>query len=161
MVRDEVVGVLDCQSNMPGFFDNETVDLLTLFATQASIGLQNAKLYSMLQRRAAQLEAINAIAKRTTVELDLKELLDRLCTQLPQSFPVEHVAIFLRDEDGDLVLCSQQGILSSRLQVGDLLPAGYSCTSPHSDHSPYCGDPSKCKGECFSHRPRGGLRTEP
>ncbi len=79
MVRDEVVGVLDCHSDHPAFFDNETVDLLTLFATQASIGLQNAKLYSMLQRRAAQLEAINAIAKRTTVELDLKELLDRLC----------------------------------------------------------------------------------
>jgi diguanylate cyclase (GGDEF)-like protein len=149
MVRDEVVGVLDCQSNVPAFFDNETVDLLTLFATQASIGLQNAKLYSMLQRRAAQLEAINAIAKRTTVELDLKELLDRLCTQLPQSFPVEHVAIFLRDEDGNLVLCSQQGILSSRLQVGDLLPADYACTSPRADHSPYCGDPSKCPGDCF------------
>ncbi len=111
MVREEVVGVLDCQSDRPDFFDNETVDLLTLFATQASIGLQNAKLYSMLQRRAAQLEAINAIAKRTTVELDLKELLDRLCTQLPHSFPVEHVAIFLRDEDGYLILRAQQGDL--------------------------------------------------
>ena len=149
MVRDEVVGVLDCQSNLPDFFDNETVDLLTLFATQASIGLQNAKLYSMLQRRAAQLEAINAIAKRTTVELDLKELLDRLCTQLPKSFPVEHVAIFLRDADGDLVLCSQQGILSSQLQIGDALPKGYACSSHRADHSPYCGDPSTCTGGCF------------
>ena len=122
MVRDEVVGVLDCQSDLPAFFDNETVDLLTLFATQASIGLQNAKLYSMLQRRAAQLEAINAIAKRTTVELDLKELLDRLCTQLPHSFPVEQVAIFLRDEDGDLVLRAQQGTLPTTLKEGDVLP---------------------------------------
>ncbi len=127
MVRDEVVGVLDCQSDLPAFFDNETVDLLTLFATQASIGLQNAKLYSMLQRRAAQLEAINAIAKRTTVELDLKELLDRLCTQLPHSFPVEQVAIFLRDEDGDLVLRAQQGTLPTTLKEGDVLPHGYAC----------------------------------
>jgi diguanylate cyclase (GGDEF)-like protein len=149
MVRDEVVGVLDCQSNLPSFFDNETVDLLTLFATQASIGLQNAKLYSMLQRRAAQLEAINAIAKRTTVELDLKELLDRLCIQLPQSFPVEHVAIFLRDEEGDLVLCSQQGTLPSSLRVGDVLPKDYACTLHSADHSFYCGDPSKCPGNCF------------
>ncbi len=110
------------RATSPAFFDNETVDLLTLFATQASIGLQNAKLYSMLQRRAAQLEAINAIAKRTTVELDLKELLDRLCNQLPQSFQVEQVAIFLRDEDGDLILRAQQGTLSG-LKLGDRLPA--------------------------------------
>jgi diguanylate cyclase (GGDEF)-like protein len=147
MVRDEVVGVLDCQSDQPAFFDNETVDLLTLFATQASIGLQNAKLYSMLQRRAAQLEAINAIAKRTTVELDLKELLDRLCNQLPQSFHVEQVAIFLRDEDGDLILRAQQGTLSG-LKLGDRLPAGYACTSG-GERRPYCGDPMLCPAACF------------
>ncbi len=149
MVRDEVVGVLDCQSNHPAFFDNETVDLLTLFATQASIGLQNAKLYSMLQRRAAQLEAINAIAKRTTVELDLKELLDRLCYQLPQSFQVEHVAIFLRDEEGDLILRAQQGTMDSALKLGDRLPQGYACTPGTGRNNPYCGDPSLCPAACF------------
>jgi len=149
MVRDEVVGVLDCQSDLPAFFDNETVDLLTLFATQASIGLQNAKLYSQLQRRAAQLEAINAIAKRTTVELDLKELLDRLCTQLPQSFPVESVSIFLRDEDGDLVLRAQQGTLQARLKLGDVLSNGYSCTLHGEGHNPYSGDPAECPAACF------------
>ncbi len=129
VVRDEVVGVLDCQSNLPNFFDNETVDLLTLFATQASIGLQNAKLYSMLQRRAAQLEAINALAKRTTVELDLKELLDRLCAQLPHFFPVEHVSIFLCDEEGALILRAQSNSVNPRLRVGDVLPRGYAGSS--------------------------------
>ena len=47
MVRDEVVGVLDCQSENPDHFDSETVDLLTLFSTQASMALQNARLYSL------------------------------------------------------------------------------------------------------------------
>ena len=61
IVRDEVVGVLDCQSDQEEFFDTEAIDLLTLFSTQASIALQNAKLYSNEQRKAAQLEAINAI----------------------------------------------------------------------------------------------------
>jgi diguanylate cyclase (GGDEF)-like protein len=133
MVRDEVVGVLDCHSDRPEAFDNETVDLLTLFATQASIGLQNAKLYSQLQRRAAQLEAINSIAKRTTVELDLKELLDRLCSQLPQSFPVEHVSIFLRDDDGNLVLSAQQGTAPIDIKLGETLPEGQAYTSAGED----------------------------
>ncbi len=142
IVRDQVVGVLDCQSDKPHFFDNETVDLLTLFATQASIGLQNAKLYSMLQGRAAQLEAINALAKRTTVELDLKELLDRLCAQLPQSFPVEHVAIFLRDEEGDLVMRAQEGTLETRLEVGDALPRAHAAISGEA-HTLHAGQPSE------------------
>src|SRR5213592_1397448 len=38
MVRDEVVGVLDCQSENVDHFDSETIDLLTLFSTQASMG---------------------------------------------------------------------------------------------------------------------------
>src|SRR5207244_7936665 len=62
MVRDEVVGVLDCQSENPDHFDHETVDLLTLFSTQASMALQNAHLYTLERRRASQLKAINAIA---------------------------------------------------------------------------------------------------
>src|SRR5580692_7677960 len=41
MVRDHVVGVLDCQSENLDFFDSETIDLLTLFSTQASMALQN------------------------------------------------------------------------------------------------------------------------
>ena len=71
IVRDEVVGVLDCQSDQENFFDSETIDLLTLFSTQASIALQNARLYSNEQRKAKQLEAINAIARQTTAALDI------------------------------------------------------------------------------------------
>ncbi len=156
MVRDEVVGVLDCQSDLPAYFDNETVDLLTLFATQASIGLQNAKLYSQLQSRAAQMEAINAIAKRTTVELDLKELLDRLCTQLPQSFPIEAVSVFLRDEDGDLVLRAQQGEIECSMKVGDVLPGNYACSMHMDSHRPYTGDPATVPDPAI---PRGTLRS--
>ena len=39
MVRDEVVGVLDFQSEQIGYFDLEKIDLLTLFSTQASMAL--------------------------------------------------------------------------------------------------------------------------
>ena len=77
MVRDEVVGVLDCQSDQLDYFDNETIDLLTLFSTQASIAIQNARLYSLEQERARQLEAINAIAQQSTAVTDLEELLAR------------------------------------------------------------------------------------
>lgn len=128
IVLDQVVGVLDCQSDQVAAFDNETVDLLTLFATNAAIALQNTELYAREQRRAAQLEAINTIAKQTTAVLELPELLETLCTLVPQSFPVDHVAVFLLDSDNRLVLRREKGKLKCRVREGDPLPEqpGYS-----------------------------------
>ncbi len=121
MVRDEVVGVLDGQSENPNHFDNETVDLLTLFSTQASMALQNARLYSLERRRASQLEAINAIAREATVAVDLKELLSKSCAKIQKAFPVSHVSMLLKDEEL-LVLRAHYGDLTLRIPEGGRLP---------------------------------------
>ncbi len=123
IVRDEILGVLDGQSSEPNAFNAEEIDLLTLFATQASIGLQNSLLYSLLQRRAAQLEAINAIAKQTTAVLDLPDLLSKTSQHLLQAFPLDHVAVFLRAEQQDsLTLRAQAGSLTTRVALEQSLP---------------------------------------
>lgn len=122
MVRDEVVGVLDCQSEKLNHFDNNTIDLLTLFSTQASMALQNARLYSLERRRAKQLEAINAIAQQTTAVLDVKELLVKVCSLIQQAFQVSHVSILLREEE-DVVLRAHHGNLTPRILEGGRLPA--------------------------------------
>jgi diguanylate cyclase (GGDEF)-like protein len=111
MVRDEVVGVLDCQSDHLNHFDRETIELLTLFSTQASIALQNARLYSLERQRARQLEAINMIAQQSTAVMELEELLLRVCSIIQQAFQVSHVSLFLREE-GDLVMRAHHGTLT-------------------------------------------------
>src|SRR5438445_6473808 len=124
MVRDEVVGVLDCQSDRLNHFSHETVDLLTLFSTQASMALQNARLYTLERQRARQLEAINAIAQQSTAVLDLEELLSRVCCLIQQAFQVSHVSLFLRDE-GELVLRAHHGTLTPRAAPENMrFPAG-------------------------------------
>jgi two-component system, cell cycle response regulator len=120
MVRDQVVGVLDCQSANVNHFDSETADMLTLFSTQASMALQNARLYSLERRRASQLEAINAIAQQTTAVLDLKELLSKVCLLIEHAFQVSHVSVLLKDEN-DLVLRASHGKLSPRVPEGGRL----------------------------------------
>jgi diguanylate cyclase (GGDEF)-like protein len=122
IVRDEVVGVLDCQSDKVDAFDDETVDLLTLFATNAAIALQNSELYGREQRRTAQLEAIYKIAKQTTAVLDLQQLPETMCALLIDAFTVDHVSVFLLDPEGRLVLRRQQGRLKCRLREGETLP---------------------------------------
>lgn len=123
MVRDEVVGVLDLQSDKLDHFDKETVDLALLFSTQASIALQNAKLYSLEQRRAAELRAINALARQTTSVLDVQELLPKACSLIIQAFPVDHVTVMML-ESGRLVKRAHHGKLREILPTGNELPPG-------------------------------------
>ena len=122
MVRDEVVGVLDCQSDRIDHFDRETIELLTLFSTQASIALQNARLYSLERQRARQLEAINAIAQQSTAVMELEELLVRVCSVIQKAFQVSHVSLLLREE-GDLVMRAHQGTLTPCPPAGGRFPA--------------------------------------
>ena len=124
MVRDEVVGVLDIQSEKVDAFDSETLDLLTLFSTQASIALENARLYTLEQRRTRQLETINAIARQTTAVLNLDELLAKVCDLVLATFPVDHVVVQLLDEDEHLVVRAHKGKLTPILPQGAILPVG-------------------------------------
>jgi diguanylate cyclase (GGDEF)-like protein len=117
MSRDEVVGVLDCQSERLDHFDRETIHLLTLFSTQASIALQNAHLYTLERKRARQLEAINAIAQQSTAVMDLEDLLARVCSVIQHAFQVSHVSLFLREE-GDLVMRANEGTLTPCIPAG-------------------------------------------
>lgn len=117
MLRDDVVGVLDCQSDRLGFFDDETTDLLMLFSTQASIAIQNAQLYALEQRRAKQLEAINNIARQTTEVTDIRKLLDNVSRHIVESFRADGVCIFLY-ENNKLIPRAYYGALTPSVLVG-------------------------------------------
>lgn len=120
MLRDEVAGVVDCQSDRENFFDNETTDLLMLFSTQASIAIQNAQLYALEQRRAKQLEAINTIARQTTEVTDIRKLLDKVALQIVESFRVDGVCILLF-ENNSLVPRAYHGTLTPSFPIGEPL----------------------------------------
>jgi diguanylate cyclase (GGDEF)-like protein len=121
MVRGDVVGVLDCQSDRLEHFDRETIELLTLFSTQASIALQNARLYSLERQRARQLEAINKIAQQSTAVMELEQLLTSVCSVIQQAFQVSHVSLLLREE-GDLIIRAHQGTLTPCFDPGFRIP---------------------------------------
>ena len=121
IVRDKVVGVLDVQGDHPDFLDHETQDLLMVFATQASIAIQNAQLYALERRRATQLEAINAIARQTTNVFDVPELLNRACGLVLDAFGADHVGV-LMEEDDSLVLRAQAGRLTPVFASGIAVP---------------------------------------
>ena len=120
---DKVLGAIDAQNDQLDFLSRETVDLLSLFSMQASIAIQNARLHSLEERKAAQLETINQIARQTTAVLDINELLGTVCTQVLQAFAVDHAAILLLEE-GRLVFRAHRGKLTPRFGEGHSIGAG-------------------------------------
>ncbi len=136
LVRDQLVGVLDLQSEQLNYFDAEMIDLLTLFSTQASMALENARLYSLERRRADQLEAINAVARQTTAVLDLDELLTVVCHVLLDWFRVDHVAVLMMEGD-TLRVRAHEGRLTPNMAMGAALSpgAGLAAHALNSGHS--------------------------
>jgi sigma-B regulation protein RsbU (phosphoserine phosphatase) len=106
LLKDEVLGVLDCRSDVTDAFDVESIDLLTVFSTQASLAVHNARMHALERSRALQLEAINTIAQQMTIVLDPEELLAKVCSLIGKAFDVDHVSVLLRE---DRASCSRAG----------------------------------------------------
>lgn len=123
LVRDDVVGILDFQSEQVNYFDPEKIDLLTLFSTQASMALEHARLYTTERRRTKQLEAINAVAKKTTRVLDLDELLTVVCRLLMELFGIDQAAVLLAEGE-TLRVRAHEGKLTPNLAMGSILTPG-------------------------------------
>jgi signal transduction histidine kinase/DNA-binding response OmpR family regulator len=89
--EDEVIGVLYVMSAIPHKFQDEDMQLLSALATQATISINNAKLYQQVRQHAEQLET--RITERT-------QQLRQLNQQLEQAS--EHKSQFLANMSHEL-----------------------------------------------------------
>ena len=78
IVKNRVVGVIDIQSEYPGFFNEEHQRLLELTASRMAIAVENARLYTRVSRQAQTLAVLNDISREITSILDLDDLLERI-----------------------------------------------------------------------------------
>ena len=78
IVKNRVIGVIDLQSEFPGFFTAEHQRLLELTASRVAIAVENARLYTRVSRQAQTLTVLNEISREITSILDLDDLLERI-----------------------------------------------------------------------------------
>lgn len=74
LVRERLLGVLDIQSEKPGAFTVQDIDVLATLADQVSVALEKAQLLEASQAAFAQLEALTAVRTR---EAWIQKLKDR------------------------------------------------------------------------------------
>lgn len=108
-VRDELLGVLDVESDQLDFFDEQTIGLLAMFAGQAAIAVDNARLYSTERRRMRQIELINLIARSAAAASQVEQFLGTLAELISDSFEGTNVAVFLCQADGSVRLGARAG----------------------------------------------------
>ncbi|MBP8057627.1 MAG: GAF domain-containing protein [Chloroflexi bacterium] len=124
MVQREVVAFLALNHSQPGFYQLKDAPGLTAFAGQASIAIQNARLYEALQKRVAELTTLNRISQLVTSTLDLQTTLRFVTQHTTDLLDVAATSVVLVDkENGDLWFAAASGeaadfVLGKRLALG-------------------------------------------
>jgi phosphoserine phosphatase RsbU/P len=118
IVKNRLIGVIDIQSEQPGYFKPEHLQLLTLTASRIAQSIENARLYTRVARQAQTLSVMNEISRELTSILDLDPLLERIGQLVRRLIDYHMFTIWLLNEK-DSVLESQYGVRFGERYIPD------------------------------------------
>ncbi|MBN1936980.1 MAG: GAF domain-containing protein [Anaerolineae bacterium] len=114
-------GMLVVASSSPAEFSRTDQVLLSTLADQASVAIQNARLYSSIARRATDMETLNDIGKTVISSLDMDTTLSLIMAKVGEAFRAESGSLFLM-QDGLLKLRVAFGPASDKISGLTLEP---------------------------------------
>ena len=79
--------------------DLDTVEALEIFAAQAGLAIENARLVEALQLRVETLALFNEVSRSVTTKLDLSEVLNIVVEMAPRLLECNRSSVFLLDAD--------------------------------------------------------------
>jgi PAS domain S-box-containing protein len=96
--RDRVVGVIHVLENSrPNAFTQHDLQVLILFANQAAIAVENARLFEFEQRRRQEAAAIAEVGRDISASLQLDVVLERIASHAKDLLHAETSAVYLSD----------------------------------------------------------------
>jgi len=98
-VGNDVVGVLDVQSDEVDAFDDEDLFILRTLADQIAVALENARLYRAEQEEAWVLNALLQVAQNIARARDLSETLETVVRLVPLLIGAEPCVLLLRERE--------------------------------------------------------------
>ena len=102
LVRERVIGVLDVASAKPDAFPGSVTGLLSVFASQAAVAIENSRLHSTELRRMRQIELLNLIARSAAAASDTQQFFTTLAELISDTLENTAVAIILTKGAGSL-----------------------------------------------------------
>ncbi|MBT9330719.1 GAF domain-containing protein [Acidipila sp. 4G-K13] len=122
IVKNRLIGVIDIQSEQPGYFSTEHQRLLTLTASRIAQAIENARLYTRVARQAQTLQVLNEISRELTSILDLDELLERIGQLLRRIIDYQMFSVWLVNERDRLLEARFATRFGERLDITVKLP---------------------------------------
>ncbi len=100
--RDEAIGVITLDSQTPGFYDEDDARVAMIFANQAAIAIENARLFSETQGQLDDLDKIHHASQVVASSLDLRQVLNEVVALAAEVAASDNVSVGLVDESGRL-----------------------------------------------------------
>jgi diguanylate cyclase (GGDEF)-like protein/PAS domain S-box-containing protein len=97
--QDRVIGILHVLENIkPRTFTQEELQVLTLFANQAAIAVENSRLFEFEQRRHQETAAIVEVGRDISASLQLDVVLERIASHAKELLSGETSAVYLVEQ---------------------------------------------------------------
>jgi len=100
IIKNRVIGVIDIEAPQRNYFTEEHKHVLTLIASRMAVGIENARLYTRMNRQAKTLMLLNETARELSSILNLDQLLKRVAELLSRLIDYQMFSILLVDESG-------------------------------------------------------------
>ena len=121
--RPSIIGVLQVLNKADGVFTKDDEELLASMASQIAIAIINARLYSALEQKVAELNLLFDIERELNQAYTQKELLQIVINKITQTLQVEAAMIVLLNETRDaFTLRTGKNIDPAVLNAADFTP---------------------------------------
>ncbi len=101
--NDEVIGFLNCDSDIAGFFNKNQSNAMLIFACQAGLALRNARLYDQTFKTSQKLRLINDLTHQVLNAVTMDEIFTILPERLIEISEGSNVYISRWDQDTQTV----------------------------------------------------------
>jgi PAS domain S-box-containing protein len=102
IVKDRVYGFLNLDSNMPNYFDEDTITRLQAFAAQASIAIQNAELVKDLQNALHHEQKMRAQLVQSEKLAAMGRMVASVAHEMNNPLQTIQNCLFILQKEGDI-----------------------------------------------------------
>jgi GAF domain-containing protein/DNA-binding response OmpR family regulator len=95
VLKGQVVGALDVQSNLSNAFDDDDVAVLTTLAAQISVAIDNAQLFEQSSQRANEMSFLFTVTTAAAAAENVNTALENVAEELRASLDALSVSIYL------------------------------------------------------------------
>ena len=126
VVYDRTIGVMAVSGQQERLFDEGHLEILRVLASEASIALENARLFREEQSKSRHLGLLNNISRNAISTRSPEEMLVNIAEQLDKGLAFDHVGIGILDYVSKEVVVQaeagrRRGALNRRLGLGESL----------------------------------------